>query len=205
MGITSNYHTWNNVIITFISFYEERQTLPASPSSLIRCQSRSTPPSRPAPDSLTASAWSHLTCAAEERNQKLGNDPPWQRKPFPTNLSTGKYLVTNKIPKVMKHFNQLYRAKRAELFGVSGLLLHLRGLGALAPGLWGGPVPRRHLRLLLRIARKRRKARWPLPRVLQRRQRRKWSLEHSLEIEVRNNYNSDLVWNRKYSYTTDGP
>ena len=38
----------------------------------------------------------------------------------------------------MKHFNQLYRAKRAELFGVSGLLLHLRGLGALAPGLWGG-------------------------------------------------------------------
>ena len=105
----------------------------------------------------------------------------------------------------MKHFNQLYRAKRAELFGVSGLLLHLRGLGALAPGLWGGPVPRRHLRLLLRVARKRRKARWPLPRVLQRRQRRKWSLEHSLEIEVRNNYNSDLVWNRKYSYTTDGP
>ena len=96
MGITSNYHTWNNVIITFISFYEERQTLPASPSSLIRCQSRSTSHSRPAPDSLTASAWSHLTCAAEERNQKLGNDPPWQRKPFPTNLSTGKYLVTNK-------------------------------------------------------------------------------------------------------------
>ena len=41
----------------------------------------------------------------------------------------------------MKHFNQLYRAKRAVLFGVSGLLLHLRGLGALAPGLWGGACP----------------------------------------------------------------